>query len=410
MKNAIELFEWQLKALDKMKNGCILNGGVGSGKSRTALAYYYQLNGGKIFSPKYVMMENPTDLYIITTARKRDTREWEVDMAPFKLTPNKDISIYNHNVVIDSWNNIAKYRKVKGAFFIFDEQRVIGYGVWTKAFLMIAESNKWILLSATPGDTWLDYIPVFIANGFYNSKTEFERKHVIYCRWVKYKKVDRFYNEGKLQYLRKQILVDMNFKRDTVPHHINVPVEYDKILYDTITKNRWNIYKNEPIKTASEYCLLLRRVVNSDVSRQLAVLDILEKHKKAIIFYTYDYELDILKSLLKDYPYTEWNGHRHEDILEGDRWAYLVEYIAGNEGWNCITTDTMIFYSQNYSYKVMKQAEGRIDRLNTPYIDLYYYHFMSTSKIDLAIRSKLLHKKKFNEKDFAPEFKQEGNK
>lgn len=400
----ISLFNWQQDALKRMHNGCILNGGVGSGKSRTSLAYYYTLFGGDINSKEYSLMKNPPDLYIITTARKRDTHEWESELVPFGLTPNKDISIYNHNIVIDSWNNIKKYDKVKNAFFIFDEQRVVGYGAWTKAFLKIADNNKWILLSATPGDTWMDYIPVFIANGFYDNKTDFERKHVVYSRWVRYKKVERYLNEGKLQYLRKKILVDMMFKRDTIPHHIDILVDYDEIAYDRASKRRWNIFEDKPIENASEYCGVLRRIVNSDVSRQLALLDILEEHPKILVFYTYDYELEILRNILQDYPYAEWNGHKHEMLPTGDKWVYLVEYIAGNEGWNCITTDTMVFYSQNYSYKVMKQAEGRIDRLNTPYIDLYYYHFKSKAKIDLAIRNTLNRKKKFNEVDFAPAF------
>ena len=400
----ISLFNWQQDALKRMHNGCILNGGVGSGKSRTSLAYYYTLFGGDINSKEYSLMKKPPDLYIITTARKRDTHEWEMELVPFGMTTQKDISIYDHNIVIDSWNNIKKYDKVKDAFFIFDEQRVVGYGAWTKAFLKIADHNKWILLSATPGDTWMDYIPVFIANGFYDNKTDFERKHVVYSRWVRYKKVERYLNEGKLQYLRKKILVDMTFKRDTIPHHIDILVDYDEVAYDRASKRRWNIFEDKPIENASEYCGVLRRIVNSDVSRQLALLDILEEHPKILVFYTYDYELEILRNILQDYPYAEWNGHKHEMLPTGDKWVYLVEYIAGNEGWNCITTDTMVFYSQNYSYKVMKQAEGRIDRLNTPYIDLYYYHFKSKAKIDLAIRNTLNRKKKFNEVDFAPAF------
>lgn len=398
----ISLYEHQRKALANMKNGCILCGGVGSGKSRTSLAYYYLQQGGDLDTDE-AKLKSPQDLYIITTARKRDTLEWENELAPFLLSTHSDCNYHGNTVVIDSWNNIGKYKDVKDAFFIFDEQRVVGSGAWVKAFLKIAKSNRWILLSATPGDTWEDYIPVFIANGFYKNRTQFKDEHMI-ITWIngKYPKVDRYIGLKRLVRLRDSILVDMDFKRNTTPHHIDVQVSYNIPIYKDISRNRWNPWEERPIETASELCHSWRRVVNSDESRSVAVLEIMEDHSKVIIFYNFDYELDILKNL--GYPdgteVAEWNGHKHQEIPKGDKWVYLVQYTAGCEGWNCITTDTIIFYSQNYSYKVMVQASGRIDRLTTPYSDLYYYHLKSFSGIDLAISKALKEKKNFNEGKF----------
>ena len=147
------------------------------------------------------------------------------------------------------------------------------------------------------------------------------------------------------------------------------------------------------------YLSLLRLLVKT---RQTTLLEILEKHPRAIVFYNFDYERDILKGL--DYgkgtDIAEWNGHQHQPIPDSERWVYLVQYNAGAEGWNCIKTDTIIFYSQNYSYKIMEQASGRIDRLNTPYKDLWYYHLKSRAGIDLAISRALNSKKAFNERKF----------
>lgn len=398
----ISLYEHQLKALANMKNGCILCGGVGSGKSRTSLAYYYLQQGGDLDTDD-AKLKSPQDLYIITTARKRDTLEWENELAPFLLSTHSDCNYHGNTVIIDSWNNIGKYKDVKDAFFIFDEQRVVGSGAWVKAFLKITKSNQWILLSATPGDTWEDYIPVFIANGFYKNRTQFKDEHMI-ITWIngKYPKVDRYIGLKRLVRLRDSILVDMDFKRNTTPHHIDVQVSYNIPIYKDISRNRWNPWEERPIETASELCHSWRRVVNSDESRSVAVLEIMEDHPKVIIFYNFDYELDILKSL--GYPegteVAEWNGHKHQKIPKDNKWVYLVQYTAGCEGWNCITTDTIIFYSQNYSYKVMVQASGRIDRLTTPYSDLYYYHLKSFSGIDLAISKALKEKKNFNEGKF----------
>lgn len=398
----INLYDYQLDAIDRMKNGCILCGGVGSGKSRTSLAYYYQQQGGDLFSKGHTPMKHPKDLYIITTARKRDTLEWEGELAPFLLSTHPEANYYKNKVVVDSWNNIAKYTDVKDSFFIFDEQRVIGYGAWTKAFLKIAKVNNWILLSATPGDTWQDYIPVFIANGFYRNKTQFVDEHVNWDRFAKFPKIDSYRNTGRLIRLRDRILVTMDFERKTVAHHESIPVSYDISRYKDIMRKRWNPWEDRPIETAAELCMSLRRVVNSDESRAVAVLEILEDHPKAIIFYSHNYELDILRSL--GYPegteIAEWNGHKHQEIPTGDKWVYLVQYTAGCEGWNCITTDTIIFYSQQYSYKVATQAAGRIDRLTTPYTDLWYYHIKSYSGIDLAIAKALNAKKNFNEGKF----------
>lgn len=402
----IGLYDYQIDAVKRMKNGCILNGGVGSGKSRTALAYYYLRNGGdpaSLCGDNYIPMDDPPkDLYIITTARKRDTLEWDGDMAPFLLSTHTDVNLYCNKVVVDSWNNITKYKEVTGAFFIFDEDRVTGSGVWVKSFLKIAKSNEWIILSATPGDTWQDYIPVFLANGFYKNKSEFIREHIVYSRFSKFPKVDRYLNTGRLIRLRNSILIDMDFHRDTIPHHEDVYVSYDISAYKDICRDRWNPWEDRPIENAAEFCYSLRRLVNSDETRQVALLQIIEEHPKAIIFYNFDYELDILKKLYygEDFEIAEWNGHKHQEVPKGDKWVYLVQYTAGNEGWNCVRTDTIIFYSQNYSYKVMTQAAGRIDRLNTPYKDLYYYHIKSRSGIDLAISKALKNKKKFNERKF----------
>ena len=403
---AIRLYDYQLEAVKKMRNGCILNGGVGSGKSMTALAYYYLQNDGEwkcLDGADYIPMSDPPkDLYIITTARKRDTLEWEGELSHFLLSTHKEANLYSNKVVVDSWNNIGKYSEIQDAFFIFDEQRVVGSGAWVKAFIKIAKHNDWILLSATPGDTWSDYIPVFIANGFYKNRTEFIREHVIYSRFSKYPKIDRYQNTGRLIRLRNRILVDMDFKRETISHHEDVYVKYDISKYKDVMRNRWDPYKNEPIQQASGLCYVLRRIVNEDESRMVAVMEIMEKSPRVIIFYNFDYELELLKNLAisSEVEIAEWNGHKHQPIPDSDSWIYLVQYNAGAEGWNCVKTDTIIFFSQNYSYKVMLQAAGRIDRLNTPFTDLYYYHLKSRSGIDLAISKALNAKKNFNEGKF----------
>lgn len=402
------LYDYQMDAVNRMFNGCILNGGVGSGKSRTALYYYFKEQGGSIDPDYKPMKSRPQDLYIITTARKRDTLEWEGELSPFLLSTNENqTKLYGNKIIIDSWNNIKKYEDVSNSFFIFDEQRVVGSGAWVKAFLKIAKANNWILLSATAGDTWQDYIPVFIANGFYKNRSEFLREHVVYSRYTKYPQIDRYLNTGRLIRLRNKILIDMDFNRQTISHHNDVFVEYDSIKYKTAIRTRWDPYKDEPIQQASGLCYILRRIVNESDNRAASLMEILEKTPRAIIFYNFDYELDILMNLYygEDVSIAQWNGHKHQPIPKTDKWIYLVQYNAGAEGWNCITTNTIIFYSQNYSYKILAQACGRIDRLNTPYKELYYYHLKSRSGIDLAISKALKEKKNFNEGKWAKWYK-----
>lgn len=371
------LRDYQRDAVNRMKNGCILCGGVGSGKSRTALAYFVEME-----------LLKTKKLYIITTARKRDTHEWEEELKIFPQIKKFEI---------DSWNNIKKYKDVTGAFFIFDEDRVTGSGVWAKTFVKLSKVNRWIILSATPGDTWMDYIPVFLANGFYRNKTEFLHEHVVFNRYSKFPQVDRFVGTKKLERLRNDILVDMDFKRPTTSHHIDVWCDYDKIIYKSVMKERWNVYEDKPCENISELCYILRKVTNSDVSRLMKVKEILNEHPRVIIFYNFDYELEELKTFRSSTTVAEWNGHSHDPLPVSSKWIYLVQYTAGAEGWNCITTDTMIFFSQNYSYKTMEQSQGRIDRMNTPFKDLYYYHLKSKSPIDLAITRALNRKQKFNE-------------
>ena len=394
------LYDYQLEAISRRKDGCILCGDVGTGKSLTALAYYFTSYYGIL--PETVNdvpspMQNPAPLYIITTARKRDTFEWDFECNNYSIAEQA-------SVVIDSWNNIGKYTDVKDAFFIFDEQRVVGYGAWTKSFLKITKNNRWILLSATPGDTWSDYIPVFIANGFYKNKTDFTKQHIVYSRFTKYPKIDHYISTGKLISQRRSILVTMEDRRKAITHHEEVLCEYDRDKYKEIMKERWDPYKEQPIADAGGLCYCIRQLTNSDKSRLKRCEDIISHRHKVIIFYNFDYELEALRKLCKKrrYTYAEWNGHKHEPIpKDKDVWVYLVQYTAGAEGWNCTETDTIIFFSQNYSYKIMAQAAGRINRMNTPFTDLYYYHLKSRCPIDLAISRAIMHKQNFNESAFA---------
>ena len=399
------LYDYQLEAVKNMRNGCILNGGVGSGKSRTGLYYYFSEQGGS-YIPEFIPAKNPRDLYIITTAMKRDSKEWVGELANFSMSPNPECNYYDNKIVIDSWNNIKKYADVVGAFFIFDEDRITGKGAWVKTFLDIARKNKWIVLSATPGDNWEQYIPIFVANGFYKNRSEFCREHIVYSRYcTKFPKIEKFIGTGTLIRHRNEILVDMDFNRPTEHHHIDVHCEYDIPKYKELMKTRWDPYKDEPITQASSLCYALRRIVNEDESRQTALLDIVADNERTIVFYSYDYELDILRNLgyMNDgdaVEVAEWNGHKHQPIPNKKKWVYLVQYTSGCEGWNCIATNTMVFYSQQYSYKVLNQACGRIDRLNTKYVDLYYYHLKSTAPIDLAIGKAISEKKTFNENKY----------
>lgn len=394
------LYPHQQQAVERLFTGAILNGGVGSGKSRTGLYYYFTRYGGSV-EPKYRPMKKPPDLYIITTAKKRNDCEWEDELRWFLLSTHENLNTLNGNkIIVDSWQNIKKYADVKNAFFIFDEDHVTGSGAWVKAFLKITKSNEWIILSATAGDCWNDYAQVFIANGFFRNITEFRQEHVVYARYAKFPKIERYLNEGRLIRLRDRILIDMDFERHTTRHHEDVFVHYDIPKYKDAIRTRWDPFKNEPIEQAAGLCYVLRKIVNSDVSRQVALLELFEQHPRMIVFYNFDYELEILKSLYygQDVEVAEYNGHKHEPIPSSKKWIYLVQYTSGCEGFNCIKTDCIVFYSQNYSYKVLEQACGRIDRLNTPYTDLYYYHLKTRSGIDLAISKALRDKKKFNER------------
>lgn len=406
MAMGIELAPHQLEAIKKLKTGSVLCGGVGSGKSRTSLAYYYlevgkgklQINGVGEYAP----MSTPRDLYIITTAKKRNSKDWEKEALPFYISSNPELNPSGINFVVDSWNNIHKYCNVCGAFFIFDEQRIVGSGAWVKAFYQIAKKNKWILLSATPGDTWMEYIPLFVANGFYKNKTEFVRRHVVYSPFTNYPKVQRYLEVERLVYLKNSILIHMRYIKSTEQHHEEIFCDYDEAAYESVLKMRWNIFEDRPIRNASELTQVLRKISNTSEYRVREIIKLIKLYPRIIIFYNFDYELEALRAICKglDVPFAEWNGHKHMDIPRSTNWVYLVQYTAGAEGWNCIDTNVIAFYSPNYSYKIMIQSAGRIDRMNTAYQDLYYYHLYSKAPIDRAVKRCLMFKKKFNEAEY----------
>lgn len=402
-----ELYEHQLKAMEELKTGSILRGGVGSGKSRTALAYYFfKVCGGKLKingeGRNSRVIPNPIDLYVITTAKKRDEKDWEAEALEFRISNEPGSGFPELGITVDSWNNIQKYSEVENSFFIFDEQRVVGKGKWVKAFLKIAKQNDWILLSATPGDQWQDYIPVFIANGFYKNRTQFMEMHAVWSRFSKFPKVERFVNEKLLNKYKEMITVYMEDQRQTIRNVEHIVVDYNKNEYNVIFKNRWDPYHDEPILETGKLIYLLRKCVNSDPSRVAALMDLLYDHPRAVIFYNHNYEMDILREVagILERQYGEWNGRFHDKLPEGDSWMYCVQYTAGCEGWNCTTCNTIIFYSQSYSYRQTEQAAGRIDRMDTPYKQLMYYHLRSDAPIDKAIYRALRNKKNFNETSF----------
>ena len=422
--------------MKKLANGKILVGDVGTGKSLVACAYYRD-------------NEAPRDVVVITTAKKRNDLDWEREFA--KLGVSFGGTIFGGpELTVDSWNNIGKYVDAVGKFFIFDEQRLVGTGAWTKAFYKIAKANGWILLSATPGDTWLDYAPVFIANGHFKNITAFRNEHVVYAPHSKFPKVLRYNGSGRLVRLRNDLLVEMPYLRHTTRHITWYDVDHDRELVERVTKDRWNVYLQKPLKDVGDLFRTVRKVVNSDGARLEAVRSLMAVHPRLIVFYNFDYELEALRTLLTptsvpdslgsisdetssgspsgsgtklsnkttpspstlgmnegvyhDTVIAEYNGHRHDPVPRGERWVYLVQYVAGAEGWNCVSTDAMVFYSLTYSYKNWHQAFGRIDRMNTRYSDLHYYVLFSTSWIDLAIRKSLKAKKSFNERQFGVKF------
>lgn len=376
MDSNYNLYPHQEDALRLIKSGSIVNGGVGSGKTITSLVFYKRHHSNK-------------RLFVITTAKKRDSGDWEEDAEKVGAKIEK----------IDSWNNIKNYMHLENCFFIFDEQRVVGYSAWGKAFITIAKKNKWILLSATPGDTWMEYMTTFIANGFYKNKSDFVDQHVEFDQWVKYPKIKAYHNVDKLMRLRKQILIPMHFERKTTRHRQFINSKYDEKKYERVMKERWNMFEEKPIENGSEFLQILRKLTATDEDRIFNAKFLMDIHDRLIVFYNYNYERDVLISICNDLGrhYWEWNGHAHQDVPKTEKWIYLVQYTAGAEGWNCITTNTILFYSMNYSFKIVEQAEGRIDRLNTPYTDLEYYFLTSNAQIDKDILKAVKTKEKFNE-------------
>lgn len=394
----MELYPHQREAVEKTRNGSVINGGVGSGKTITSLAYYVEKVCEGLLD-RSGPMRRPMHLVVITTAKKRDVLDWEKEAMHYGIFREPELSYSGMDFIVDSWNNIQKYVNRENTFFIFDEQRLVGSGAWVKAFLKIAKNNPWVMLSATPADTWIDYVPLFIANGFYRNRTEFIENHVVWTFHGKYRKIRGFFGVRHLEKYRAQILVEMPYERHTTRHLIAEPCDHDQDLFERVWKRRWNIYTDEPLIDVAEMHRVARKLVNSDPSRLERLKKLAAKHDRIIIFYSFDYELELLRTLHTelDIVVAEWNGHRHEPVPGTDRWLYLVQYQAGAEGWNCTSTDAIAYYSLPYSHKLFEQSQGRIDRLDTLYDDLWYYILISTSKIDQIIWRALLAKKNFHE-------------
>ena len=406
----IILKPFQENCLERLSTGKVLAADTGAGKSIMSLAWYlskecasdeHSLKSG---AKAWTLYHGSPDLYIITTPKKRDSEEWESDLSKFNLVKGRNSKEMGEvNIFIDSWNNIKKYTEIKNSVFIFDEQRAVGSGTWAKSFVKIAKQNHWIMLSATPGDTWSDWCPLMIAKGYYPNRTAFFNKHAVYNPYVKYREIIRWDNTDELEYYRSKMLVTCRMEKKTTRHFEEVIADCsNKYEVKRAYKERTNPKTGEPFKSASELCAYTRNIINTDPTRSAVGLKIIQMYDRIIIFYTLTDELEGIKWACnkagrKMYFY---NGEIHDQVPTGNNWAYIVQYTAGSEAWNCTTCNAMLFWDLTYSYKQFKQATGRIDRLNTPYSDLYYYAIRSYMPLDLAIRRALREKKDFNSRGF----------
>lgn len=369
----------QRDAVDRMHDGCVLLGRTGSGKTMTALGYWLKVHAQQ-------------DLYVVTTPAKRDAMEWEGDSAKLGqyLPPERVVS----------WNKIKDFEYLESAFVVFDEQRVSGSGKWVKSFLKIAKSNDWILLSATPGDVWIDWLPLFIANGFYRTRTQFTDRHVIWDPHTRYPRIKRYIEEDRLERCQEAICVYLASPNPISRMVHDELVSYDSRKYAEVTRKRWNPFEVRPMMDAGELCRVQRRIVLENVCREEALERLLKGHPRALVFYSYNYELEAIKAVCERLgrSYGQRNGHRHDPVpVSKEPWVYIVQYQSA-DAWNCISTNIAILYSLPYSWRQQEQAMGRIDRMNTPFDELHYYRLMTDSTIDNAILACLDRKETFNER------------
>lgn len=395
-RHNVPLDREQKQAVEELEHGKILCAKPGAGKSRVALAYYME-------KELQDLIEAPPIL-VITTAKKRNSKDWEDEAAKFGIGTVEGATVAG-TITVDSWNNITKYTDIEGYFVILDEQRLVGSGAWVKSFYKIAAKNRWIMLSGTPGDTWMDYAPVFIANGFYKNITDFRRNHVVYKSFQNFPVIERYIGIRKLMQCRMDVLVEMEVKTHTERSVEKIHVSHDEDMVSLVMDKRWHVYEDRPLNDAGEMFLVMRKVVNGSDDRIEKLRYLMETHPRIVVFYNFDFELEKLRTLSDEITVAEYNGHKHEDVPTTEKWLYLVQYMAGNEAWNCTETDCMVFYSLTYSYKQYEQAQGRIDRRNTPYFDLYYYVFISNSMIDRAVWRSLELKKDFNEGKYRRKWK-----
>lgn len=376
---AVTFKDYQKRAINQMHNGCILCGGVGAGKSLTSLGYI-----DKVYPSGTV--------YIITPARKRNTGEWFDDIRKNDMDETR--------FVVDSWNNLSKYKDVKDAFFLFDEQKVSGKGTWAKSLIRIAKSNQWILLSATPGDTYDDYATVLIANGFVRNRTTWYDEYCVTKSQPFFHIVDHK-NKDVIDMMIRRIFIKMDYQSDkkrierVIPIQARSAGEEKEILMTHKAPGA-----QMPFTTFAAAIAYVRMNCYDKSKKTEALRKIIEKHKKIIVFYNFLSEkLEIERAAIDaNVTINFYNGQRHDPIPDTDEWVYGVQYNSGAEAWNCITTNAMVFYSPNYSYKTMEQAHGRIDRVNSPYECLYYYMLLNELNIDNKVMNALSSKKDFNEK------------
>lgn len=327
----------------------------------------------------------------------------------FNAYQSRCIGVVNYDLI---------YRREINRFntLVLDESSEIKYDNTKKSrtiLKMVSPKTSVILLSGTPcGGHYENLYTQAKLLGLGMTKTEYWNRYVNWYeipipgrpysikKVVGYKNVDDLINRlskcGAV-FVKSEDVLDLPEQTFTVKT-VDKPIALKRFERDGSVV----VYGKEYVAANVLVELTASRQLCNSKDKQQAFIDLINSiNDRVVVFYNFDSELDTLKTLVKDRPIAEVNGHTNTEQIyhDNDNCVLFVQYQAGARGLNLQDGNKIIYYSLTLSSDLFEQSKKRIHRIGTKY-PCFYWILQTKDSVEESIYKSLNRQEDYNEELF----------